>query len=109
MLETLDDESSLYESHCKNRDVYGCLGEPILCHSEIEAESLLLLDGDLGNKGPVVDGDEDYTYNTLEQGIMIVITMTATAKYRWYNQQSVRDETAQDEVVGEIILFEYKR
>ena len=56
-----DDEYSLDESDSEDgEDIYGYLGEPVLYCSEIEAESLLLVERDTDgdwNEDAVADGD----------------------------------------------------
>ena len=105
-----EDELSLDESN--NKDVYGYLGEPILRCSKIEVESLLLLHEDLGSKDQdedtVVDGDEDYMCND-EEGVVRSgdsDNCDSHSETGGRSSSCAGDKTEQDEVVGEIILFE---
>ena len=108
-----DDELGLDESDSEDGDdVYGYLGEAILRRSEIEAESRLLLHEDLGcedrDKDTVVDGDEDYMCDDEEGAVRSGDSDNCDSHSETGGRSSSRtgDETEQDEVVGEIILFE---
>ena len=108
-----EDELSLDESDSEDgEDVYGYLGEPILRRSEIEAESRLLLHDDLGSENrdedTVVDGDEDYMCSNEEGVVRSGDSDNCDSHSETGGRSSSRagDETEQDKVVGEIILFE---
>ena len=109
----LADELSLDEDDSEDgEDIYGYLGEPILRRNEIEAESRLLVQEDLGRKDldEFEDIDEDYMYND-EESVHVArsedsdnIDSHSETGGRSSNLAGV--EAVQDEEVGEIILFE---
>ena len=115
ILETLlADELSLNEDDSEDgEDIYGYLGEPILRHNEIEAESRLLVQEDLGRNDldEFEDTDKDYMYNNEES--VHVARSEDSDNIDSHSETGSRSsslagvEAVQDEEVGEIILFEY--
>ena len=109
----LADELSLDEDDSEDgEDIYGYLGEPILRRNEIEAESRLLVQEDLGRKDldEFEDTDEEYMYNDEES--VYVARSEDSDNIDSHSETGGRSnslagvEAVQDEEVGEIILFE---
>ena len=109
----LVDELSLDEDDSKDgEDIYGYLGEPILRRNEIEAESRLLVQEDLGRKDldEFEDTDEEYMYND-EESVHVARSedsdnIDSHSETGGRSNSLAGVEAVQDEEVGEIILFE---
>ena len=109
----LADELSLNEDDSEDgEDIYGYLGEPILRRNEIEAESCLLVQEDLGRKDldEFEDTDEEYMYND-EESVHVARSedsdnIDSHSETGGRSNSLAGVEAVQDEEVGEIILFE---
>ena len=109
----LADELSLDEDDSEDgEDIYGYLGEPILRRNEIEAESRLLVQEDLGRKDldEFEDTDEEYMYND-EESVHVARSedsdnIDSHSETGGRSNSLAGVEAVQDEEVGEIILFE---
>ena len=109
----LADELSLDEDDSEDgEDIYGYLGEPILRRNEIEAESRLLVQEDLGRKDldEFEDTDEEYMYND-EESVHVARSedsdnIDSHSETGGRSSSLAGVEAVQDEEVGEIILFE---
>ena len=109
----LADELSLDEDDSEDgEDIYGYLGEPILRRNEIEAESRLLVQEDLGRKDldEFEDTDEEYMYND-EEGVHVARSedsdnIDSHSETGGRSNSLAGVKAVQDEEVGEIILFE---
>ena len=109
----LADELNLDEDDSEDgEDIYGYLGEPILRHNEIEAESRLLVQEDLGRKDldEFEDTDKDYMYND-EESVHVARSedsdnIDSHSETGGRSSSLAGVEAVQDEEVGEIILFE---
>ena len=109
----LADELSFDEDDNEDgEDIYGYLGEPILRRNEIEAESRLLVQEDLGRKDldEFEDTDEEYMYND-EESVHVARSedsdnIDSHSETGGRSNSLAGVEAVQDEEVGEIILFE---